>query len=64
MREKCSRAVPGWVVSGQLSDYRHQLGYKNLKYITRLTATDSMRHFGKGLGSPNPEYGYAWFAGI
>lgn len=41
-----------------------QLGYKNLKYITRLTATDSMRHFGKGLGSPNPEYGYAWFAGI
>lgn len=41
-----------------------QLGYKSVKYITRLTATDSMKKFGKGLGSVEPEYGYAWYAGI
>jgi DMSO/TMAO reductase YedYZ molybdopterin-dependent catalytic subunit len=41
-----------------------QLGYKNIKYITRLTLTDSMKKFGKGLGSASPEGGYAWYAGI
>jgi DMSO/TMAO reductase YedYZ molybdopterin-dependent catalytic subunit len=41
-----------------------QLGYKSVKYITRLTATDSMKHFGKGLGSAEPEDHYAWYAGI
>ena len=41
-----------------------QLGYKNVKYITRLTATDDIRQFGKGLGSVSPEEGYAWYAGI
>ncbi len=41
-----------------------QLGYKSLKYIVRLTATDSMKGFGKGLGSASPEAGYAWYAGI
>ena len=41
-----------------------QLGYKNVKYITRLTATDSLKRFGKGLGSASPEAGYAWYAGI
>jgi DMSO/TMAO reductase YedYZ molybdopterin-dependent catalytic subunit len=41
-----------------------QLGYKNVKFITRLTATDSMKSFGKGLGSASPEGGYAWYAGI
>jgi DMSO/TMAO reductase YedYZ molybdopterin-dependent catalytic subunit len=41
-----------------------QLGYKSVKYITRLTATDCMKKFGKGLGSVEPEYGYAWYAGI
>jgi DMSO/TMAO reductase YedYZ molybdopterin-dependent catalytic subunit len=41
-----------------------QLGYKNVKFITRITATDSMKKFGKGLGSVSPEYGYAWYAGI
>jgi len=41
-----------------------QLGYKSLKYIVRLTATDSMKGFGKGLGSASPESGYAWYAGI
>jgi DMSO/TMAO reductase YedYZ molybdopterin-dependent catalytic subunit len=28
-----------------------QLGYKNIKYITRLTLTDNLRQFGKGRGS-------------
>ncbi|MGE5246470.1 MAG: molybdopterin-dependent oxidoreductase [Betaproteobacteria bacterium] len=41
-----------------------QLGYKSLKYISRLTVTDSLKRFGKGLGSAEPEYGYAWYAGI
>lgn len=41
-----------------------QLGYKSVKYITRLTATDSLKGFGKGLGSASPEGGYAWYAGI
>ena len=41
-----------------------QLGYKSVKYITRITATDSLKRFGKGLGSASPEAGYAWYAGI
>lgn len=41
-----------------------QLGYKSVKYITRLTVTDSLKRFGKGLGSASPEGGYAWYAGI
>jgi DMSO/TMAO reductase YedYZ molybdopterin-dependent catalytic subunit len=41
-----------------------QLGYKSVKYIVRLTVTDSMKKFGKGLGSASPEAGYAWYAGI
>jgi DMSO/TMAO reductase YedYZ molybdopterin-dependent catalytic subunit len=41
-----------------------QLGYKSVKYITRLTVTDSMKRFGQGLGSAAPEGGYAWYAGI
>jgi len=41
-----------------------QLGYKSVKFLTRLTATDSMKKFGKGLGSSSPEFGYAWYAGI
>ena len=41
-----------------------QLGYKNVKYITRLTVTDDLKRFGAGLGSASPEGGYAWYAGI
>jgi DMSO/TMAO reductase YedYZ molybdopterin-dependent catalytic subunit len=37
-----------------------QLGYKSAKYITRLTVTDSLRPFGKGLGSIACEDGYSW----
>jgi len=41
-----------------------QLGYKSVKFINRLTVTDSLKRFGKGLGSASPEGGYAWYAGI
>jgi DMSO/TMAO reductase YedYZ molybdopterin-dependent catalytic subunit len=41
-----------------------QLGYKSVKYITHLTVTESLKGFGKGLGSASPEGGYAWYAGI
>ena len=41
-----------------------QLGYKSVKYVTRLVATDSLKPFGKGLGSASPEGGYSWYAGI
>ena len=41
-----------------------QLGYKSVKYINRLTVTDSLKGFGKGLGAATPEAGYAWYAGI
>ncbi len=41
-----------------------QLGYKSVKYITRLAVTDDLKRFGKGLGSASPEGGYAWYAGI
>ena len=41
-----------------------QLGYKSVKYISRLTISDSLKGFGKGLGSASPESGYAWYAGI
>ncbi len=41
-----------------------QLGYKSLKYVTHITATDNIKKFGSGLGSVDPDYGYAWYAGI
>lgn len=41
-----------------------QLGYKSVKFLTKITATDSLKHFGKGLGSASPEVGYSWYAGI
>jgi DMSO/TMAO reductase YedYZ molybdopterin-dependent catalytic subunit len=41
-----------------------QLGYKSVKFITHMKVTDSLKGFGKGLGSAAPEAGYAWYAGI
>ena len=41
-----------------------QLGYKSVKYITRLTVTDTQKGFGKGMGSSAAEHGYAWYSGI
>jgi DMSO/TMAO reductase YedYZ molybdopterin-dependent catalytic subunit len=44
--------------------FPRQIGYKSLKFLTRLTLTDSLKHIGKGLGSTSPDCGYAWYAGI
>jgi len=41
-----------------------QLGYKSVKYLTRVTAVDDLKRFGKGKGSASADYGYAWYAGI
>jgi len=41
-----------------------QLGYKSVKYITRLTLTDNLKLFGKGTGGSASDGGYAWYAGI
>jgi DMSO/TMAO reductase YedYZ molybdopterin-dependent catalytic subunit len=41
-----------------------QLGYKSLKYVTRLALTDNLKAFGTGLGSAEPDFGYSWYAGI
>jgi DMSO/TMAO reductase YedYZ molybdopterin-dependent catalytic subunit len=43
-----------------------QLGYKSIKHVTRLTVTDTLKRFGKGLGSGlySAEGGYAWYGGI
>ncbi len=41
-----------------------QLGYKSVKYLSRITVTDSLKNIGKGLGSVSPEIGYSWYAGI
>src|SRR5579862_3244155 len=41
-----------------------QVGYKNIKFITRLTVTDNLKRFGNGCGAVACEYGYAWYAGI
>ena len=41
-----------------------QLGYKSLKFLSRISVTDSVKNIGKGFGSSAPEAGYSWYAGI
>ena len=41
-----------------------QLGYKSVKYLSRIFVTDNLKNIGAGLGSISPEIGYSWFAGI
>jgi DMSO/TMAO reductase YedYZ molybdopterin-dependent catalytic subunit len=41
-----------------------QLGYKNLKYLSGITVTDSAKDWGKGQGAEGAENGYSWYAGI
>ena len=41
-----------------------QLGYKNLKYVTGITVTDSTKDWGEGKGAQGAEHGYSWYAGI
>ena len=41
-----------------------QLGYKSVKFLTRVSVTNTLKNVGKGLGSAAAEDGYAWYAGI
>lgn len=41
-----------------------QIGYKNLKYLSSITVTDSAADWGEGKGSQGAEHGYSWYAGI
>ena len=41
-----------------------QLGYKSMKWLTRLSVTDTLKGFGVSMGSVNAEDGYQWYAGI
>ena len=41
-----------------------QLGYKNLKFLSKITVTDTAKGIGDGLGSGAPAAGYSWYAGI
>jgi len=41
-----------------------QIGYKNLKYISSITITDTAKEWGKGQGAEGAEHGYSWYAGI
>ena len=41
-----------------------QLGYKSIKFVTRITLVESVKELGKGMGSFAAERGYAWFNGI
>jgi DMSO/TMAO reductase YedYZ molybdopterin-dependent catalytic subunit len=41
-----------------------QLGYKNIKWLSKITVTDSMANYRNGLGANIVEVGYSWYAGI
>ena len=41
-----------------------QLGYKQTKYLTRITVVDSLENVRNGLGALSPESGFSWYAGI
>jgi DMSO/TMAO reductase YedYZ molybdopterin-dependent catalytic subunit len=41
-----------------------QLGYKCLKYISRIDVTDRLDDVEDGTGAVGAPYGYSWYAGI
>ena len=41
-----------------------QLGYKSIKYLSRITVTDTMKNIGDGRGSSAPAHGFSWYAGV
>lgn len=41
-----------------------QLGYKSLKYLASIEATDRVDGLGQGRGSMVSEMGFSWYAGI
>ena len=59
----CSELTPDHGAPVRLRIPR-QVGYKNLKYIARISVTDSLKNIGDGNGSAAPEIGYLWYGGI
>jgi DMSO/TMAO reductase YedYZ molybdopterin-dependent catalytic subunit len=41
-----------------------QLGYRSIKFVTRVVVTDSAKGFVPALDPKSPNYGYSWYAGI
>jgi DMSO/TMAO reductase YedYZ molybdopterin-dependent catalytic subunit len=41
-----------------------QLGQKSVKYLTRISLVDSLKHVRDGLGSGSPSVGFSWYVGI
>lgn len=41
-----------------------QLGYKSLKYVSRIDVTDRLDEVEDGTGAVGAAYGYSWYAGI
>jgi len=41
-----------------------QLGYKSVKFLTKLTVTDSLKGLLPAIDPLSPNYGYSWWAGI
>ncbi len=41
-----------------------QLGYKSVKFLSRISLTDNIKTVGNGKGSISPDFGYSWYAGI
>jgi DMSO/TMAO reductase YedYZ molybdopterin-dependent catalytic subunit len=41
-----------------------QMGYKSIKFLSRIRVVDTLADVGQGLGSASAEAGYAWYAGI
>ena len=41
-----------------------QMGYKSIKFLSRIKVVDTLEDVGQGLGSASAEAGYAWYAGI
>jgi DMSO/TMAO reductase YedYZ molybdopterin-dependent catalytic subunit len=41
-----------------------QLGYKSVKFVTRLLVTDSAKGYVSAVDPKSPNYGYSWYAGI
>lgn len=54
---------PGHGAPVRLRVARH-FGYKNTKFFSKITLTDSMAKFGKGRGSRAAEGGNTWYGGI
>jgi hypothetical protein len=41
-----------------------QLGYKHLKFLSRMTVTDRVDNIQDGTGSSAHGAGFAWYAGV